>query len=59
VRQLESEVATAANIKDKVTGKSVVGALRAIIDAIKASTKQNKLPANGLICFAGYAVGPP
>lgn len=50
VQQLQSEISTAANIKDKSTGKAVAKALKALAAAIG---KLSKLPQNGIVCYAG------
>jgi peptide subunit release factor 1 (eRF1) len=53
VQQLQSEISTASNIKDKSTGKAVAKALKALSAAI---SKLTKLPPTGIVCYAGTGI---
>jgi peptide subunit release factor 1 (eRF1) len=49
VQQLTQEIKTAANIKDRSTGKAVVQALKSMIEGINKTVRKNQLPENGLL----------
>jgi hypothetical protein len=36
----------------------VAAALRALIEAVPKIARQNKLPENGIVCFAGHGLRP-